>query len=179
MLAPKLLYNLLTTPGNVVESQAKGKTDELERCKERRDEVRDREASQVCGLLPAPKLSSRRTTMAADIRFWFPERALTSYGYMVLPQTNTVTDAYISTGMCAYVAACVRACLCTCTPLWKMKPFCNWWSRGLNLGSGSHRHTCADAHTHAMLSVKPGSPSLSGLLVVGIAEHFFSFQGIL
>lgn len=30
MLAPKLLYNLLTTPGNVVESQAKGKTDELE-----------------------------------------------------------------------------------------------------------------------------------------------------
>lgn len=133
----------------------------------------------LCGLLPAPKLSSRRTTMAADIRFWFPERALTSYGYMVLPQTNTVTDAYISTGMCAYVAACVRACLCTCTPLWKMKPFCNWWSRGLNLGSGSHRHTCADAHTHAMLSVKPGSPSLSGLLVVGIAEHFFSFQGIL
>lgn len=51
MLAPKLLYNLLTTPGNVVESQAKGKTDELERCKERRDEVRDREASQVCDTL--------------------------------------------------------------------------------------------------------------------------------
>lgn len=51
MLAPKLLYNLLTTPGNVVESQAKGKTDEHERCKERRDEVRDREASQACDTL--------------------------------------------------------------------------------------------------------------------------------
>lgn len=45
----------------------------------------------------------RRTTVSAHIRFWFPEKALTSYGYTVLPQTNTVTDPYISTGVCVCV----------------------------------------------------------------------------
>ena len=61
----------------------------------------------LCGLRLWQNYPPRRTTVAADIRFWFPGKALTSYGYMVLPQTNTVTDAYISTGMCALERVCM------------------------------------------------------------------------
>lgn len=112
----------------------------------------------------------RRTTVSAHIRFWFPEKALTSYGYMVLPQTNTVTDPYISTGVC--VCVCVR----TCTPLREMKPCCYWWGWGLKLGSGSHGHRRTRAHTDYTRCQRP---SLSGLLAAAVMENSFSLRGIL
>lgn len=113
----------------------------------------------LCGLWLWQNYPPRRTTVAADIRFWFPGKALTSYGYMVLPQTNNVTDAYISAGMCVLqrVCVCARGCLCTRTPLQKTKPFCYWWSWGpkaqvwviQTLTQHVHAHT----HTQAIRGV--------------------------